>query len=1458
MENSKSLIEHSKKHFYVIGHIVLLVGLTVSVLFLNVAALRIINNAKAAMFSELSDNLGVRIDYDRISPNILTSIDIYNVRLTDASDMDIRLGNVELEYSLLRLFGLHNNPKGVFSLIKALRLKNLSLDVTESELHSTIERIQAYISEHKKTGPSNFFEKVKDISLEVPHAGITVRGDHRRIAVSIRNCRTFCTDKGLNIKSELAAMLSGVLPEDIRMGLTVSGSITDFYNVMSTEFRLALNNADFGSYGIRSINMMFSSNGSDWTLQKMTDANQIDIALMKQGGAISLTFDGQMTREQIRHFISGKLPDEVLPELSVAQTHLAYSLSDKSVGGKIMIGCSGVKLPNNDTAVNAVLNAEVTDSIIRIEDCHIEHDGIDDSLSISGTVPLTGDNRQVTIAADHFDIGGMVLDFAATLTQTKSDISVAADKVICNGINLGGLGYKLSGDKSSGIMSVETMTPLIGYNVSGSFVRAANGKYDIYIRHNPKNLALNKVLSAVGVTNLPIGDNLYLTAAVDTNIIGGVLTVPQSTARIVKDGEKKTVPVSAAFSVNDNKITIRRMDILDGRISCGGDIDVSDKGLSGSIMAAYADSNGKRNTYRMNASADSKNIRLTIGNAVHGSYNIGTGKVSLISDKFLLPFGGHNVMLSCNVAADITKKVLQESEVAVDNLTLFNGRKGRLSGHIAFNDGSLAISDMRYDDGYNNITGSMTNRFRNADVLMKALSSMMSNDPNKPAMSEINLDSLKFDGSGFFGDDAKKESYSLDYTIDNGNVEAKIYLTNMALGKLGKPNLSGLLNARVHAVGKLLNPTVEIQGDVSKAEYNKKKLSGIFSAVKDANTVRIKKASFTLGRHDCVISDSVLAFGSKMKSISLNASLNLKKMAKNIKTDLRISGTFEQFRSDTPFYIDTELKNISIAYLKGGVPFESEKFDGVKFAARRRDGRLTLSNYGEKFIDFTVDEARHTIRGGIYNGKSPILTCSINTAIEDKIMGSIKLKQFPANIAHRIVYPFVRIDGGLVDGQITVSGSKSDPKLNGTASLYYGKVGLKDYLPEPITNITGIVVLDNNHIYVNNVNGAVRKGLVHGNGEVVFNGSKFESFHFDLTSNTVPAKVVKGPVDAVGSGHIDSFTFDGHPGNYLIAGNIVLENAEVNLSNFGALAKSKKSTPITYPVTVELNLVTGDKVKVNYPIINVHVKKDQMLTMRYVGSEPAIYLGGEVIADKGELNYFNKEFKIENAAFTFYEDERKINPFVNLKSYYRTKDGKNSNVMIYLAINDRLSSFKTSVSAMPYKTMSEINSILGTNFATTEEDERRAIAETNYNYKPDLDTVANTTNYLSSSFMFSPVENTVKRMTGLDTFSLNTAIFGNMIKSNNNWLDLIDDTQLSFGKYLTNELYIGSVMSFQKLSDSGSLFIPFQNKNYGLNLELLMSLELPYLSIGYKFMPKDYSDILKADHQISVEANFKF
>ena len=62
-----------------------------------------------------------------------------------------------------------------------------------------------------------------------------------------------------------------------------------------------------------------------------------------------------------------------------------------------------------------------------------------------------------------------------------------------------------------------------------------------------------------------------------------------------------------------------------------------------------------------------------------------------------------------------------------------------------------------------------------------------------------------------------------------------------------------------------------------------------------------------------------------------------------------------------------------------------------------------------------------------------------------------------------------------------VLGTKLSINFKGGTIMTYeipGKVELKDYLPDPIGNLTGIVVFADNKIYVNNVNGAVRKGLV--------------------------------------------------------------------------------------------------------------------------------------------------------------------------------------------------------------------------------------------------------------------------------------------------------------------------------------------------------------------------------------------
>ena len=109
---------------------------------------------------------------------------------------------------------------------------------------------------------------------------------------------------------------------------------------------------------------------------------------------------------------------------------------------------------------------------------------------------------------------------------------------------------------------------------------------------------------------------------------------------------------------------------------------------------------------------------------------------------------------------------------------------------------------------------------------------------------------------------------------------------------------------------------------------------------------------------------------------------------------------------------------------------------------------------------------------------------------------------------------------------------------------------------------------------------------------------------------------------------------------------------------------------------------------------------------------------------------------------------------------------------------------------------------------------------------------------------------------------MNTEFFGNIIRSNTsyigNTLDLLDGSSITLGKYIFNELYFESMMSLHKISSlNDQFFLPFNDENYGLNLQFMLQLELPFFLIGYSFLPKDYTNLLDADHQISLEANFR-
>ena len=187
-------------------------------------------------------------------------------------------------------------------------------------------------------------------------------------------------------------------------------------------------------------------------------------------------------------------------------------------------------------------------------------------------------------------------------------------------------------------------------------------------------------------------------------------------------------------------------------------------------------------------------------------------------------------------------------------------------------------------------------------------------------------------------------------------------------------------------------------------------------------------------------------------------------------------------------------------------------------------------------------------------------------------------------------------------------------------------------------------------------------------------------------------------------------------------------------------------------------------------------------------------------------------------------------------------------------MNDRLLSFKTRFYSFPQLPENDLNQLLGLPATQTLDDENSFSRTAN-----DLESIQNTTNYLGNTFLFSPLENIARRGLNLDTFSLNTEIFGNILSSNTGLIDMLDNSSLSIGKYIFEGFYVESMMTFNKKSDtSDSIFLTLPNANYGFNLQLQVLLELPFVSLGYSVKPRDLTNMTDMEQTISIESGFKF
>ncbi|HNZ27364.1 MAG TPA: translocation/assembly module TamB domain-containing protein [Spirochaetota bacterium] len=1411
------------KLFIEISVIFLFCVLSLSFIFaVNVLSINILTHSKSQIFEEIEKLSGYKIEYDKISPNLVSSLKIYNVKISSEAGVTSKLGNLEIAYSLKSILSKNRDP---LSFISKIKLRNFTFDGEKEEIVDMIKRLrspQKNKTESLTAKPA--LERLKFLSVELPKGDITIRDGNKTLWVNINNLKVKFDNK-INVSSTVKVKLTDDKNLNALFSLFLDGIIRDNDGKINTDFKLYLNKANINRISLKKQILSLKTDGSDIIVDKLLDNTDFKLNFRKSGLSLNFFLDMNLNKSEIRELMTNKkelittADAGYIPDRLRVKSDVTVDLNDLSADGYIdsyaffkklgPIGASELK-------INAVINNK-TFFLNRIELSGREGLG---RAHISGIIPFDLKYFSFNLDFDDFMIYSLKIDSLIKLSMRGGDLALESDSLSINDNFI--TDFKFSGktDKKR-VLRLNTEKPFNGYYVAGEAVYDKRDGFGFNLTHNFDNFSAGKIIQSI---NTKFKTPIFLNGEIGTALRKGVFTADDSNIKI---GDLKNEYANISFNFNRGTITFKDISLLDSKYRGGGSLSAGTTPIKLSLNIG----NGSDASFDIKGKFDKNFLSVNVNESLDLFFKPRAQTLSLKADDFVIPVKQAPYSVVCDFSLNLAKKTVEENVVKIRNLKLFNSLPGELETKMSMAGNKISLKEFKYSDGINNITGDIA--------------------------QELDLSGdIKIKADGFLRDDKKKESYSLSFAYHNKKIDSKIYITHVDLGKFLPNSVKGFANARLRVYGDIKNPEIEFEGDVTEGKLGKSDMKAIFIAKKVSDRINIKKINLNVGEQSVYINDSFVKLSDKSdKEFELKGSLYLKKLGKILKTDYLFNGKFSDFKKDADFSVDLKLGPIVLGYLQNDAPFLIEKFPEIGFKATNKNGYYRLTNTGEKFVDVSLDNNSRFI-ATLFDKKNKIFDGNISFDNKN-INGIVKLDKFPVNIVKKVLYPYVGIENGDLDGTINISGSAKNPEFSGTAKLYYGVVSLPDYLQEEINNITGILIFDKNKILVSNVNGTVRKGQVHGNGEIVFRGLSFEQYRFELNSSQVPARIKKGPVDAVALGEIENFIIEAKNSNFNFIGDFLIDNAEVNINNITKSGKVK-SEPQRLPINVILNLKAGKKVKVNYPIIDATVKENEVFILKYVGNEPGIYLGGKLEIEKGNLNYFNKNFKIEQAYIQFYEDEYKINPFVSLKSYYRTRDSKGNNVKIYLTINDRLASFKTDFSSIPYKSQEEIGSLVGVALASNTD--TAEIYSSDFKYSTNIDSIVNSTNYFGNAFIFSPLESAVRRITGLDTFSLNTSLFGNVIKSNSGsaLLDLLADTNLTFGKYITNEIYFESLMVFKKTEEQEEKpFIPFPYQNYGLNLQLMLQLELPYFSIGYTFLPKDYTNFLNADHKVSFEANFK-
>ncbi len=707
-----------------------------------------------------------------------------------------------------------------------------------------------------------------------------------------------------------------------------------------------------------------------------------------------------------------------------------------------------------------------------------------------------------------------------------------------------------------------------------------------------------------------------------------------------------------------------------------------------------------------------------------------------------------------------------------------------------------------------------------------------------------------------FGD-TLDEQYELDIALYDGELDGEFRYNQASLRHLGRPNIRGAVDGVATIQGRTSAPRLVGQLEIRDGRYNNDPL---FATVGyDLSPARIELSDIELRYLKSLFQADQAMIDREARTVRVQGMYRHQSRSGQTELAVNVDGLFEEN--------DTGLVQ----------PFE----DDFRVAVRLRSNEV-LRNQPENEFEIRIARAGGTVildggsegelsgrlsSNGVFEIRArppfPIALQADGVFENGRLEANLNRIEISAGkIAHMLDFVEFAVLDAQITGSLRIVGPINNPEFFGTLTAEQFRSRLT-FTPNEITAERLYLIFQENTITMNRAAARSGDGRAFAEGRVVLNRWTPDEFRIEVETvdeGGVGIAYDFGTVVIDGYG-IGTLAVYGTPNLVNIRGDFTGRSTTITLSE--NISAERTPGVRNTEFSVDINVRTGRGVEfywptINFPLLRSFARSGEELHIEWDSINSEFSLVGDIGIQGGELFYFDRSFYIREGRIVFNEDQDDFDPLLSVRAEVREFSERGPITIFMVVDNSRFSEFTPRFESNPMLPESEIAELLG----------GQVFGQTVGEFAALSSAVLLTGDTADQFGVMRRFESRVRDTLRLDLLSVRTPVFQNLVRGavEDRSEDVetqvpslggyLNNTSVFMGKYVGTDVFLELLLRLQAVNQ----FDPDTRDIGGLAVDTEFTLEFqtPFFLLEWGFFPRDASELYVRDNTFTFSWGFSY